>query len=395
MRGVDFARLGVVFRKEILDGMRDRRSIGSVLFSSLFGPLVIGFMFTTIAERQRTADEIRLPVIGAEYAPAFVSWLQQQSGVTIAPPPALPPEEAVREHKEDVVLIIDKEFAEKFSRSMPARVKLVGDATRDSARPKVQRVRGLVQTYSSEIGSLRLIARGVSPAVGLPIRLEDVEVSSSQQRAARILSFLPMFLMLSAFVGCLQIASDSTAGERERGSLEPLLLNPVTRGTLIGGKWLAATVSGGVAVIFSAVLCTVIMSRIPLHDLGARLRLGAPEVTALLLLILPVTFLGAAMVMTVAMFARSYKEAQSYLGLLVMVPMLPGMVSAVVPMNNQPWLAPFPIVGQYALMNDVLGGKMPPAYLFAVAMIATLGVALLLVSLTTRLLHRERIIFGR
>ncbi|MEZ5355590.1 MAG: ABC transporter permease [Bryobacteraceae bacterium] len=391
---MSLARAGVVVRKELMDGLRDKRSIWSLVFSSLVGPLLIGYMFTAIAERQRGAEEVKLPVVGAEHAPAFMEWLGQQSGVEIVEGP-VDAEKAVRERKQDVVLIIDKDFTDKFSRSLPAPVKLVADETRDTARPKVRRVRSLISSYSNGIGALRLIARGVSPTVASAIRVEDVEVSSSQQRAARILGFLPMFLMIASFVGCLQIAADSTAGERERGSLEPLLLNPVSRRAIVVGKWLAAAAFGAAAVLFSAALCTAIMHRIPLHELGARFRFGAPEVAALLLLILPAAFLGSALVMFVSMFARSYKEAQSYLGMLVLLPMLPGMLTALMPMNDRPWLAPIPILGQYALMNDVMGGKMPHAIFFAIAAACTIATAVGLVALTTKLIQRERIIFGR
>ena len=94
------------------------------------------------------------------------------------------------------------------------------------ARPALERVRRLLARYGSEIGALRLITRGVSPAGVTPLKLEEIEISTAQQRAAQVLSFIPMFIILSAFVGGMSIATDSTAGERERGSLEALLVNP-------------------------------------------------------------------------------------------------------------------------------------------------------------------------
>ena len=127
---------------------------------------------------------------------------------------------------------------------MPAPVKLVSDVTRDSARQKVARVRNLVAAYSGQISSLRLIARGVAPTVARAVRIEEVEVSSSQQRLATQLSVLPLLLVIAVLTGSMQLAIDSTAGERERGSLEPLLLNPVPRGVLATGKWLAASLFG-------------------------------------------------------------------------------------------------------------------------------------------------------
>ena len=184
-RGAVVNRLGlvlIVLKKELLDGGRDRRSILSLLFSAMIAPVLLGVMFTVIAERRRNADEIRLPVAGAEHAPMFVEWLRQQTGVEVVPAPA-DAEQAVRDRDHDVVMIIDKDFAQNMARAIPAKVVLVSDGTRESARPKVARVRSLVATYSSQTGALRLIARGIAPSIATALRIEDVEVSSLQQRA--------------------------------------------------------------------------------------------------------------------------------------------------------------------------------------------------------------------
>jgi sodium transport system permease protein len=383
-----------VFRKELLDGSRDRRSIGSLVFSAMIAPVLFGLIFTVTAERRKSAEEIAIPVEGAAYAPSFVEWLAQQSGVTVvAPPPDA--EAAVRDRKEDVVLVIDKEFARDMARAVPAPVKLVSDVTNDSARPKVTRVRNLVSAYSSQTGGLRLIARGVSPSVASAIRTDEVEVSSSQQRLATQLSILPLLLVLAALTGSMQLAIDSTAGERERGSLEPLLLNPVPRGALASGKWLASSLFGCCAVLFSMVLTVTVMRRVPWHDLGIRFRVSDPELMSLLLLILPLALLLSAVVMFASTFARSFKEAQSYLGMLMMLPMLPGLISTMYPLAGRPWLAPIPIVGQYALAADVLGGKPPGAVFYLLAGVSVLVCAGVLVTLTARMLRREAIVFGR
>ncbi len=389
MRGV-----WTVFRKEVLDAARDRRSIGSLIFAAMIAPLLFGVMFTVAAERRRSADEIRLPVQGAEFAPAFVDWLRQQTGVAVVPPPA-DAEAAVRNRSEDVVLIIEKDFSKNMARAVPAPVKLVSDATRDSARPKVARARGLVNTYSSQTSALRLVARGVAPSVATAVRVEEVEVSSSQQRLAIQLSILPLLLVIAALTGGMQVAIDSTAGERERGSLEPLLLNPVSRGVLATGKWLAASLFGCGAVLFSMVLTVSVMRRVPWHDLGIRFRVSDAELMSLLALILPLALLLSAVVMFVSTFARSFKEAQTYLGMLMLVPMLPGLVSALYPLAGRPWLAPVPVLGQYALAADVLGGNPPRAIYYVVAGAAVLAAAGVLVVLAARLLRREAIVFGR
>ncbi|MFN9944085.1 MAG: ABC transporter permease, partial [bacterium] len=137
----------IVLRKELMDGLRDKRSLYAVIVTSLLMPVLMALMLMMIAEQQRSAEEIRIPVAGQEYAPAFVDWLRQQSGVTVVAAP-VNPEEAVRKGEQDVVLVIEKEFGAKLARSVPAPVKLVGDVTRNMARPKVERVRALVNEYS-------------------------------------------------------------------------------------------------------------------------------------------------------------------------------------------------------------------------------------------------------
>ncbi len=383
-----------VARKELVDGIRDRRSLATLVFSSLLTPLLLGVMLTSTAGSARGAEELTLPVVGAEHAPAFVQWLGQQTGVKVVPGPA-DPEQAVLDRVEDVVLIIESDFMARMGRAQTAEVKLVTESTRERARPKIARVRALVGGYAGQLASLRLIARGVAPGIAQPIRLEDVEVSSSQARLATLLSFLPLLLVIAGLVGGMQIAIDSTAGERERGSLEPLLLNPVPRWVLAAGKWLAASALGCVSVVFSMIITVNVLRRIPWHDLGIRFRVSDGELFSLLLLILPLALFLAAVVLFASTFASSFKEAQGYLGMLMLLPMLPGMLATFYPLSRRPWLAPVPVLGQYALASDVLGGQPPGAWLFLAAGVSALGCALVLVWLTARAMSRERIIFGR
>ena len=385
---------GVVFRKELRDWSRDKRSIISVAIGSLMGPLIVAFMLNTVASRQRQVEDIRIPVVGIEHAPALVEWLRQQAGVEVVEGPA-DPIEAVRTRAEDVVVVVAKDFAEAFSASKPATVRIVSDTSSQSARPKQQRVRALVQRYSSTIGALRLMARGINPAVASPLGIEDVEVSSSQQRAAQILGFIPLFLMVAAFMGGMQISTNATAGERERGSLEALLVNPAPRSAIAGGKWLAGTATSLMSASVTAALLLAVFEFIPLQDLGLRFRLGGTELTGILAAVLPFCPVLVAAQMYMATFAKSFKEAQSYLSVLMMVLMIPGFIATANPLLIEGWMYFLPLMGQQALMTDVLGGKTPAPVFFIAAGVMNIAVAIVLVRLTTALLQRETIIFGR
>jgi sodium transport system permease protein len=388
------AQARVVFRKEIKDAFRDKRSLYSIFVGSLFGPLVTGFMLNTVADRQRQIEDVRIPVVGIEHAPAMMSWLRQQAGVEIVAGPA-DPEAAVRERTEDVVVVVPADFAKKFRSSTPAPVQIISDGSRNDSRPKIQRVRLLLQRYSTEIGTIRLVGRGVSPAIATAVLIEDVEVSSAQQRAAAILSFIPMFIVLAAFTGGMQIATDSTAGERERGSLEPLLVNPAPRGAIAAGKWMAATFGAMLSVLLTTALVLLMLRYVPLQELGIRFRIGGREIAGMLAALLPMCLMSTGVQTYLATFARSFKEAQTYMGFLIMVPVLPGMMSALYPVSSKPWMYPIPLLGQHMLAADVLGGKPAPLWAFLLAGAAALAVAMLTMRMTTAMLQRERIIFSR
>jgi sodium transport system permease protein len=394
MRSGPATQVMVVLRKELKDWSRDRRSIVTAVVGILFGPLFFSFVFNTMASRQRQAEDVSIPVVGAQHAPALMAWLRQQAGVVIVEGPT-DPEEAVRTGQQDVVVVIADDFAADFSASRPAQVRIVADSSNQTTRPKVQRVRSLFQGYSNQIGSLRLIARGISPVVASPVQIEDVEVSSAQQRAARIIGFLPVFILMAAFMGAMQIATDSTAGERERGSLEALLVNPAPRGAILAGKWLAALTVAIAAVLLSGALLVSIFRSIPFEDLGLRLRLDAPQLAGMLAVLLPLCPLMVAGQVYMATFAKSFKEAQSYLSLLMMAVMLPGFILTLYQPGNKMWMYFVPFLGQTAMMSDVLGGR-PTSWMLVVGpALISLALAAVAVRATTALLHRERIIFGR
>jgi sodium transport system permease protein len=384
----------VVIRKELRDWARDRRSIITVLVSSMLAPALIFFLFNSMASRQRQVEDVTIPVVGAANAPAFIDWLRQQAGVTVAEGPA-DAEEAVRTRREDVVVVVPENFAKNFSASKPAQLRLVADSSSQNSRPKVQRVRTLLQRYNAEIGSLRLIARGISPAVATAVQVEDIEVSSSQQRAAQILGFIPLFVMIAAFTGAMAITTDSTAGERERGSFEALLANPAPRTAIAAGKWLAGTLTGILTVLITGVLLFAMFKNLPLQDLGIRFRLGSPELLRTLAVVVPLCPLLVAIQMYVATFAKSFKEAQSYLSFLMMAQMVPGMMATMNTLPTQAWMYYVPWIGQQSLLTDVLGNKPISPVVFVIVGVINITLALAVLQATSGLLHREKIIFGR
>lgn len=391
---MNWRQLFVIFRKELTDHRRDRRALLSASFGVIIAPLMIGLMLTQLAKDQTAAKDIAIPIAGAEYAPALVDWLTQQAGVTIEEAPE-DAEAVVRAGDLDIAVIVSDDFRDDFSEAKPAEVKLVYDGSEPKLRAKIDRVRRLLSGYSATIGSLRLIARGVSPTVARPLTVNEVEVSSAQQRAAKVLRILPMMILLAAFGASMGAAADATAGERERGSLEALLMNPVTPAAVISGKWMAAAVFSVTGAMGSLWLSAYAVKFVPLQDLGMRFQLEAWQLLLCMVILLPAALLAPALQMMVCSFSKTLKEAQPYLGLLTMGAMAPGMIAMVYGVEDAPWMLAAPFFSQTKLLVNVLAGDVPAdweiAFSAGLSLVATWGC----VYFISRLLRSEKLVINR
>ena len=388
------ASLGTVFGKELTDGLRDRRSILSAVVPLAILPLIILFSFYALSEEIDRARRITVPVIGAEHAQTLVDWLDQQTGVEIelgiSEPRAL-----VRSGNRDFVLVVPEEFGTRFEAARTAELEIVVDSSDRGADRAADRLRSLLRSYGAKVSTQRLIARGVSPEVIAPVRVETIDMATRQERLAMVFAFIPMFLVMTAFLGGLQIAIDSTAGERERLSLEPLLLNPVPRLSIVGGKWLASTVFALASLILTAGVLMVVLDRSPMQRLGLNLEMGVPEFISMLGSVLPLALLASALQMGISTLARSYKEAQTYVSFLMFVPLLPMMMSMGSSIEPALWKLAVPVLSQHILVTEVLEGKIPEPLSFAVATASTIVGTVLCLVLTAQQFHREKIVFGR
>lgn len=382
----------VVAVKELTDGLRDRRSLISALLFPMFGPVLIAAMFTTIVEDRSELRTVTLPVAGAEHAPALIEHLEV-AGIEIEQPPE-DPQQAVHDAEVELVLVVPEDYEERFRASQTVELELVVDASRRDAQTSVQRVTRQLEQYSGRLGSLRLLARGVHPEVARPLSVEELDVATPERRAANILTMVPMFVMLASFIGGMFLATDSTAGERERRSLEPLLLNPVSRQGLAVGKWLATSMLSMTSVVITGVGSMIALSRIPLHEVGLALDLGATQALGGAAALLPLCFLAAGVQLVVASFARSFREAQTYLSVLTLVPTIPGVYLTLEPLQTQAWMMAVPILGQQALVMDLLRGEGIPAWFYVMAGAISLGLGAVCVQVAGWLLGRERMISG-
>lgn len=382
-----------LFRKEGLAHLRDRRSLYTALAFPVLAPLLIWGMMVLMASWANSDEPVHLALKGEQHAPHLVAFLEEH-GVRPVPAPA-DYEKQIEKGKLDAALVVSDDYAKAFTHGRPAPVELVFDDSQRKSTPAVTKVKGLLRLYSGQIGAMRLLARGVSPKLAQPLAVQKVDLATPEQLAAVLLSALPMMLVLAAFMGGMNIAIDSTAGERERGSLEPLLINPVERSGLVLGKWLATSAAAIVSVVLTTLGFAWALTRIPLEDFGVKAHMGPREILLMTAVLVPLALLFAAVQLWVSTFARSYKEAQTSLSIVLMIPMIPGMLLMFLPVGKQLVLEAVPLLGQYILINDVLKGE---AFSALGLLCATVPVLLLTwgcLAATTKLLSSERVIFGR
>lgn len=382
-----------ILRKELKDHLRDRRSILSGLIMPVLGPLILLLMFTLMASWVREGRPLVVPVAGGQNAPNLIAFLQRAGAIVETAPADY--EAQVRDGKLDLALSVPDDYGKEFEAGRSAPVQLVVDSSRNQSRPQVFRARRLLEIYLRRMSALRMIARGVSPALVAPLDVVEVDLATPEKTAANVLSMIPLFLLMSVFVGGLHLAIDATAGERERGSLEALLVNPVSRGAVVLGKWLAVVAATMAAVLISLAGFELAIARVPLQDLGVKFHLGLPEALGLLAACLPLCLFAAALQMTLALFARTFKEAQTYLSMLMMVPIVPATFLSLQPIKSTLWAMLVPVLGQTLLMSDVLRGERAPAGWFALAALASGACAAALLAWAARLLRSEKIVFGR
>ncbi len=390
------SRITTVFIKEFVDNLRDRRSLVSSMISTLIGPVLLVLMIVIIGRsffKDNQDEALELPVIGSEYAPTLIQFLEQH-GVTVKPAPS-DAETAVRNGDVEVVLELTPEFGEDFKNGQSATVRLIIDSSRQSSLAKIERLRNMLEGYNSMIGALRLTARGMDTAIINPLSIEQVDMATPETQVLIFLNMMPYFVIMVIFVGGMHVVIDATAGEKERGSLEPLLINPVNRSEFVLGKLLASLPYAMLAVFVNLLAFALAFNLVPLEEfIGFQLTINVLSLVKIFLLSLPMILLAGALQMIIATFTRSFKEAQSYVGFLPLIPALPGIGLAFLPVKPDLWTMLIPTFGQQILINQFMRSEPVSMADVFISSAVTLLLALILIWLAIRLFMQERIIFG-
>jgi len=382
-----------VFTKEVLDNFRDRRTLVSALIMGpLFGPMLFAFVINLSIERSLSAadEAMDLAVIGQEHAPNLIRYIESRNINIVAGPATRDAAvAAVKTGAYDVVLLIPEEFGTQLREGTPARVEVFADQANRQAERDARRARAALTGYSQELAAIRLLARGVSPIVMRPINVDDVDVSTPSGRSAMLLGMMSYFFIFALLMGGMYLAIDTTAGERERGSLEPLLALPVTRDQLILGKIGATCVFMAVSLMLSLWSFFVALKFMPLEQLGMTPNFSPGVVLAAFLVLAPFILLGAAVMTLVASFTKSYKEAQTWLSIVLVAPTLPILIVSILTLRPRLEFMFVPSLSQHLLLVGMVKNEPIDPVNVAISVASTLLIGMLLTILCARLYRRE------
>ncbi len=347
----------LVFGKEWRDALRDRRTLLVVLLSSvLMGPLLLLALSALVADLEERAEAREVWAQGLDQAPSLRNYIERQAWTVRAAPDDF---EAGLQKRSfgHAVLRVPPGFEADLAAGVAPTVALVTASANTRAQGETGSLLRLLRGFSQEQAQLRLVMHGVSAGLLQVLEVDEQDLAGAQVRAAQFTRMLPFFVLMAVLYGAMHAALDTTAGERERGSLEPLLMTPVPLATLVLGKWAAVA---GVGMAVALLACGSFLPGqwlLRSQTLAAMFQFGLREAALFLALLLPLAALLAALLMAVAIRCKSFKEAQASSTVLAMVVSTLPLLTLFNQTGEQAWHLWLPALAQITLMQRVLEGE--------------------------------------
>lgn len=371
-----------LFRKEIVDAARDKRSVMAGLYYALFTPALLAIVFTAVITKTTSPQDFSITIESESEASHLITYLSDR-GIS---------------HSDDetevkaIRLIIGPSFAEQLNRSEPADITLIADYSEDNLRSSIRRTEGVLRGYSSETATLRLIARGIDPSVIRPIDLNIQDLATSDSKGGQLLGMMILVIVLSVFVSGMNLAIDTSAGERERNSLALLLSHPISVRQMVLSKTAAVSTFGMLGLLLVMIMSKIVYPLVPWEELGFSVDISITFMLATLFVGISVAIFAASMQLFVSFMAKSFKEAQTYLTFVMFVPMAMSYATTLdFAVEELRWA---PVSGQLQALIDLMKGKEIPLLQLAVSSLTTLIASAALMLGMERLLKSEKIIFG-
>ncbi|MET0355137.1 MAG: ABC transporter permease [Cellvibrio sp.] len=386
-----------VFRKELKDALRDRRTLRMAFlpplyFVAIFVALVI--FAVSMANDKKVAGVSSIPIYveGEQNLPELIAWLREQGAVVNTVESGA--YQQVKDKKIDFALIIPEEAKQKRAKGESAPVWLVYDGANQKLSSSIGFVRSQFYVWSSKIGAVNLMARGIAPEVASPVMLREDNIADEQKMSVYLLASVPLTLLLAAFIGSVGFSADMTAGERERRSLESLLITPASTFSIYFGKWLTSVILTIAILLTQLVLLAIAFRLLPFNQLGLRVDVNYIDLINVFWALLPVVFFAVGLQLSLSIFAKSFKDAQSLIAGLVFLPMALNFYTMFNPGVFYDWWLWVPVLGQAVVIKEILLGGTVVAFTFWKFWLVAIVLTIFSFWLGIKQLRRPKIIYG-
>ena len=383
-------QLKALMVKEFKEAFRDRRALMVAMSMALLMPVMIMVMLKVAIKEAVDNPAVYVKYTGEQHAPKLIKALTDENILSFA---NVPEDEERNWNERNIELTIPDTFIADMAAGKPIELTLRADYNEKSLSSPIRRIKDIIREHSLTIGYKRLLVRGVDIKLLQPIKLLEQDTSLPSSNAVMISLILGVYLMMAAFMSGLPVAIDSSAGERERNVLEMLLCQPVSTLKIVLAKLSCASSISIISIMLMLVLTSVAMNFVDLTKIGATFNIDATTFITLLLLLVPICFLAASLQLLFAFQAKSFKEAQSTVTMLIMAPSF--IPFALMMMDDKPaWINWMPISGQSLLMEDVFKGLPVDWNALLFTSVATLGLTAALVLILAKRLTSEKVVMS-
>ena len=396
---MSFRRIFVVFRKELRDTLRDRRTLVMmiVLPMVLMPALMVGGAALAVSQQKKAEGErLRVALVDAGEAALLGEMLRARSDLEIVddvPPDSLQP--FIRNEDIHAALVVDDRFDEQVAALQPGELTLFYES--DGNDVVVRRLRDVVNAYQDTLLKARLAQHALPASFIETVQLRQVDLATPQEVVGRFIGgVLPYLFLLFCYLGAMYPAIDLAAGEKERATLETLLTSPASRMEILLGKFGVVVLAGLLSAVIALVGMLVGLNQAP--DMPAEILetvqsiLTVKSILLELSLLLPLTMFFAGILLTFSVFAKSFKEAQSVvspLSFLVIIPAALGMIPSI---TLGPITALIPILNVSLATKEIMAGTIQPElFVLVYASLIVLAAAALVVC--SRYFQREEVLF--
>ena len=376
-------KIMAMVRKELIDAARDKRSVMAGLYYAIGTPLIMCGLFMVLIGQLTSPDDLKITITNPDKAPDLVRFLSNK-GISSG--------EVKDSELKAIELIISPDYAAQMNQGKGAEITIVADNSAEKLQNSIRRLEKQLQSYSTEMGSLRLIARGIDPRVMQPLKVSVHDQATTDSKGGMILGIAIFTMIYSVFISGMNLAIDTSAGERERNSLALLLSHPLTTRQLVLSKIIAVSLFALLGLVLILLVSKVAYTFVPWQELGFSVNITTEFMLLMLVVGIPVALMAACLQLFVSFMAKTFKEAQSYLTMVLFVPLALSMAASynIAPDILQ-WL---PVSGQQQALMDFIKGKDLPMLQLLVSTLGTLAIAVLLAFGMERSLKSEKVIFG-